>query len=273
MSRRNVKAYKGNFRSDMMAFKAKGRASRAALIGRARSAPFRAGVRAGSAARFRASNQRTGGLLDLEPKFKDSIVSAAALTAPTDASGGEFDPATLLCLNAVGQGDTASDRDGMQIAMKSIEVEGFINCPAQADQVAGDVAPLIFIALVLDGQTNGAQLNSEDVFANPSGGTGLAACPLRNMSYTRRFKVLKKVVLKIPMSPITWDGTNIEQQGTHTKFKFFVNLAGCKVRYQTGTSTGYVGTITDNSLHIIAYTSSTSMGPLISYNARLRYVG
>jgi len=135
--------------------------------------------------------------------------------------------------------------------------------------------PFIYIALVLDTQTNGAQLNSEDVFTNPNGTMISAASPLRNMSYTERFKVLKKKIIRFPQPSITYDGTNIEQSGFRIPFSFFVKLGGLQTKFQAGTTTGYCGTIVDNSLHLIAYSNNTgaSIIPLISYNARLRFVG
>lgn len=133
--------------------------------------------------------------------------------------------------------------------------------------------PFIYIALVLDTQTNAAQLNSEDVFVNPGAGSALAASPLRNMSYTERFKVLKVKRLRIPPLMMTYDGTNIEQQGINLPWSMFVKLGGLQTKFQSGTTTGYVGTIVDNSLHLIAYSNNTTTAPFMTYNARLRYVG
>jgi len=76
------------------------------------------------ARRIGVKNARTGGLLGVETKYFDTNLANAGIAAPTDASGGEIDPATILCLNGVPQGDTASSRDGFKIAMKSIQVEG-----------------------------------------------------------------------------------------------------------------------------------------------------
>jgi len=132
--------------------------------------------------------------------------------------------------------------------------------------------PFVYVALVLDTQTNGAQLNSEDVFSNPSANIATAAGPLRNMSYTERFKVLKKKKIRIPMLSLTYDGTNIEQSGVQVPFSMFVKLGGLQTKFQSGTTTGYVGTIVDNSLHVICY-SNSALPVTVSYNARLRYVG
>jgi len=86
----------------------------------------RTGRTLGRARSLGVKNVRTGGLLGVETKYLDTSLAATVIASPTDASGGEVDPATILCLNGVPQGDTASSRDGFKIAMKSIQVEGKI---------------------------------------------------------------------------------------------------------------------------------------------------
>jgi hypothetical protein len=217
------------------------------------------------------ANARTGGFLGIEKKFYDVSLGAAVLTAPLDASGGEHNPSATLTLNTVAQGDGESNRDGRQISMDSIYVKGNIFIDLTANQTASVQAGIVFVALVLDTQTNGAALNSEDVFKNQSGSSRLAASPLRNLQFTSRFKVLEQfqATLKDPQS--VYDGTNIERDGFDVPFTFYKKLAGLKVTY-SGT-TAAISNIIDNSLHIIAYTTSTDLTPLLYYQARLRFRG
>lgn len=215
-------------------------------------------------------NVRTGGYLGIENKFYDTSKTGTALVAPADASGAEFDP-TTGGLNTVAQGDGESNRDGRNIAMHSIHINGTIFSNPQANQTATDQPGIVYIALVQDLQTNGAQLNSEDVFTNPSGQTYLAASPFRNLQYTKRFRVLKTKVYKLPNPNIGYDGTNMEQQGVDIPFKMNVQLGGQKVNF-SGT-TAAIANIVDNSLHFVAYCSSTDLAPAIAYNARLRFSG
>ncbi len=224
----------------------------------------------------RVLNGSTGGYVGLEKKFFDTGRSIA-LTAPTDASGGEVDNSTNLCLNCPAQGDGESQRDGRQISMHSINIKGTITIASQADQSAGDTVPDIFIALVMDKQTNAAQLDSEDVFENPTGITSLATSPFRNLEYTSRFTVLatrkiSAVDLAGAIQPV-FDGTNIEQQGAQIPFSIYKTLGGKKVNFISGQTTSTVAAIADNSLHLIAYSTNTSMVPTINYNSRLRFVG
>jgi len=150
-----------------------------------------------------------------------------------------------------------------------------LNLDPQINQTSADTLPYIYVSLVLDTQTNAAQLNSEDVYTNPGASINSACNPLRNMSYTERFKVLKVKKVRLPPLPITYDGTNIEQAGINVPFSMYVKLGGLQTKFQSGTTTGYVGTIVDNSLHLIAYSnvSNATIPVNIVYNARLRYVG
>lgn len=209
----------------------------------------------------------------METKYFDTSLVASPIIAPTDCSGGEHDPVTILCLNGVPQGDTASSRDGMKIAMKSLYIEGKVVCAAQANQTASDSGTTVLIAVVLDTQTNGAQLNSEDVYINPAGDANLASSPLRDMSFTERFKVLKQKRIQIRQPSMVYDGTNVEQAGQKIPFRMAINLGGMLTKFQTGTTTGYVGTIIDNSIHVVAYADGTDLSPVLYYNARLRYRG
>ena len=116
------------------------------------------------------ANARTAGFLGLEKKFFDTAVAMVALTAPTDAAGGEIDPTALpgavACLNAMAQGDGEQNRDGKKVVLKSVQVKGFVQKLGGELAAGPDSGTKVFVALVLDTQTNGAQLNSEDVFKN-----------------------------------------------------------------------------------------------------------
>jgi len=147
-----------------------------------------------------------------------------------------------------------------------------VNFDKQADQTSADGIPFVYVALVLDTQTNGATLNSEDVYTNPAAAVSLACCPLRNMTYTERFKVLKMKKVRIPMPSMTYDGTNIEQSGVNVPFSMYVKLGGLQTKYKIGGDTAVIANIIDNSLHMIAFTN-VNVAAFIGYNARLRYVG
>lgn len=215
---------------------------------------------------------RTGGYSGVEVKFYDTSNDGTAIINPTDAAGGEQDPSATIVLNSVPGGSGESDRNGKAMNMKYIDINGFVEINAQNNQTAVDAFPIVYIALVLDTQTNKETINSEDVFVNKSGLALLSASPFRNLANVKRFRVLKSMTITCPDANITWDGTNLEQQGYHIPFKMHANLYNMEVNF-TSAITETIANITDNSLHMIAYTSSTSAVPVLFYNARLRYVG
>jgi len=146
------------------------------------------------------ANLRSGGQLGIELKFLDVPHTASALTAPTDWTGAEIQPTSVVtgCLSAPAQGDSPQNREGRKISIRSILLQGAISINAQAAQATADIAPTIFCALVLDTQTNGVTINSEDVYSNPSASATTNCCPLRNMSFSQRFKVLKTWTWHVP---------------------------------------------------------------------------
>jgi len=217
------------------------------------------------------SNMRIGGFLGIELKYVNYARSALALTSPTDASGAEVDPATALALNAIAQGDGEQQRDGKQVNIKSCYVTGVIDVPSAINQTTAKNIPSIYVALVLDKQTNGAQLASELVFENPSAASTTASNPLRNMQYTSRFDVLDSVCVELEQPVVTFDGTNLESAGVRGHFK--LSWTGDMMTQYTGTG-ATISVIQDNSLHLIAFAGpDITAAPVISYNSRVRFVG
>lgn len=239
-----------------------------ARIARAVAAQARGGYAPTVAARY--GNIRTGGFVGQELKFFDSARTALALTAPTDAAGGEVDPATVNCLFAPTQGTGAQNRDGRRVQMRSIQITGEVSCAAQTDQTVLDVPPKILLALVLDKQTNATQLSSEDVFTNPSGAANLAASPLRDLERSTRFKVLKQWTIQLTAPQVGWDGTNLEQAGVTRSFSWYGRV---NIPVEFLGNAGNIADIQDNSVHMVGYCSTVALAPTVSYNCRIRFVG
>ncbi len=224
--------------------------------------------------RARTLNPRIGGFLGIELKFYDQKLITASLGSPTDASAGEHNPSATVSLNTVTQGDGESQRDGRKITMKSIMVEGTITVGLLAAQSTAKTSAQIFIALVLDTQTNGALLNSEDVFTNPGANAETAAMPFRNLQFTKRFKVLatRKFSIGNPnMTNDTGSTGGVISNGLTKRFKIFKKLNNIQVLFSNTTET--IANITDNGLNIVAFCTSTSLTPKLSYSSRLRFVG
>lgn len=219
----------------------------------------------------RRRNLRIGGFLGIEIKFYDKFLTNTALIAPTDAAGGELDPSATTSLNTVVQGNGEQQRDGRNIIMKSIQLRGTIRVAQQANQTLADLSPVCVIYIVLDQQTNGAQLNSEDVFTNPAGSGQQATNVYRNLEFSKRFSIIAKKVVRFPTPTLAYDGTNIEQSGIDVPFEIYKDLPNIKTNY-SGT-TENIANIVDNSIHVVGYCSDNSLAPRISYISRLRFCG
>lgn len=225
-------------------------------------------------------NVGTAGILGMETQYCDFYSGFQNINSPVDATTGRIDPtsssggATPGSFVGVWQGDGPYQRTGMKISLKSIELE-FTISTLQKLAVANPLnSPSFFVALVLDTQTNGAAATSELVYQNPSSNNTAACNPLRNMSYTERFKVLKKMQISWPPISNTQNGAgNYSVSGDQRTFRMFKKLRGLQVKYLSGSTTGQITQVVDNSIFLIAYTTDTTTTPNICFNARIRFYG
>jgi len=218
-------------------------------------------------------NRRTAGFLGIERKFYDTMLAATTIAAATDATGGEYDPSATSMISTPVQGDGEQNRDGKRILIDAVEIKGLVSWPAIANDTAMPAGREVFIALVLDTQTNGAQMNSEDCFKNLSANALGNTSPLRNLLFSSRFRVLKEwsVLLEPKTAVNNASATTVSVAGTRGEFDCFIPL-DLNVNFNSGTSAS-IANVIDNSLHIVAFCSSTTLAPTIGYNARIRFMG
>lgn len=200
-------------------------------------------------------------LLIPELKWFDTEILAAG----TDSTWTVEEDATVKCLSAVSQGSGDSQRDGRQYHISSIQLRGEMSTSAIENQSNTKSTKHCRIVLVLDTQTNKAQMTATDVFED----TFTNRFNFRNLLQEKRFKVLRDIEF------IMWTYTINEGQQNkfasptshrlwNMEFNFPVPLeVNC-----TGTG-GTIANILDNSLHIIA----VATGGLITYTSRIRFIG
>lgn len=220
----------------------------------------------------RNRNIRTGGFLGIEYKFVDSSYNAIIPTVNALPTGLEADPVGKLCLNAIAQGDGENERDGRQVVMKYVHIQGSIDVIPQSNASAyGDLGP-IYLAVVLDKQTNAAQCNSEDVFIATGVAGGDICKPFRNLQYVKRFQILKSIVIQPPFNNGSWrtDNNTLINGGMRYHFELHVPLNNIKVNYSNNTAV--VASIVDNSIHVMAARAGNETINL-QYISRLRFVG
>lgn len=203
-----------------------------------------------------------------ELKYIDWALVDSTINSTTDCSSGEQDPSGASCLNGIAQGDTEETRDGRQAYLHSLRVDGVIRAPTQVGITGSPPdASVVFVAIVLDTQTNGAQLNSEDVFVNEGGNTGTCPFPHRNLKYIQRFKVLSQKTFVLKPQAYAFNGTNKDLVGTAQRFCFEFPLGFPVLHNGTGNT---ISSIVTNSLHVIAF-SDNKWSSTISYNSRVRF--
>ncbi len=211
------------------------------------------------------ANLRIGGFLGIENKFIDHELGVTTLSGTW--AGGELDEGTALSRSAIAQGDGESNRDGRKANLLSVHVKGFLRIISQeaaANPVFGGIVRLI---LVMDKQTNGAQLNAEDVVTV----TTQDINAWRNLQNSQRFRILKDQRIEMPVTNMsTFQVNDFSTSQQEMPFEFHVVFKKPIVVNHTGT-TAVVASIADNSLHLIGI--STLGIHQISYVSRVRFRG
>jgi len=246
----------------------KARVKRARAITRATTVtvvpPFRA-------RRPRYQNQRTSGFLGIERKFYDTNLIATAIPASTDFTATEFDPSATAMMTTPPVGNGEQTRDGKQISALYLE----FNCVVQNNASEAQTGPTqgckVFIAIVLDTQSNAAQCQGEDIFKNTNAVAETAMLPMRNLLNAKRFRVLKQAILNLDRTSLSSAALNdFSSTGVSRAFKWFIPLKGMRINFNAGT-TASIANVVDNSIHVIANCNLTTSQ--LAYNARLRFVG
>ncbi len=216
-----------------------------------------------------AANRRTGGYMSMEKKFVDFRVDNDAFT--TIWAGGEMEDATALSVSATAQGDGESQRDGRVYYIHEVYVTGTVNIAASESQAAPNADVVCRLAMVWDKQTNGAQLNAEDVFLTVAASDDIDS--YRNLQQVQRFSVLQDKKIRIPVAnTVTNEGAaNLFSNGAivvpfKMSYKFRVPL-----KVTCSGTTAAIASITDNSIHIIGTATATTAQ--LSYTSRCRFTG
>jgi hypothetical protein len=195
-------------------------------------------------------------------KFHDSGRASAALA--TAWTTGELDPTTDNCLNGIATGTGESEHLGRRYRIREVTLKCQVNLPAVTAAAAPEDAAVIAIALVLDTQTNGAQLEAEDVYTAVISNS----MPVRNLQYKDRFRVLKMWNFVMPNGAFSaGSSATLGISNGATKLLTVTKKVNIPVTVKSTGST--VADITDNSLHVIGTCSKTDAK--ILYNSRIRY--
>lgn len=218
-------------------------------------------------------------------KYYDGDVNGTALvvTTTTWPAGTVVDPTTSINLGAAAVanplslcvptvGSALNQRIGREITIRKVKVHGRINVAPQIAQNTADSSCIVRMALVLDTQTNSAQMTGAQLFNDGSGPLPTLQS-FQNPNNFGRFRVLKDKQfsfgnINMAGNPTTGD---VLQSSMNKPFKFsYVFPQGLKVRFNN-TNGGTVADIIDNSLHIVAGTDNAAMTPTLYYYSRVCY--
>ncbi len=212
------------------------------------------------------SNVRTGGFIGMENKFVDIETDSDAFATTWST----MEDGTNSNISGVAQGIGESQRIGRKYTITSIHIRCLVHTAASEAQPNPQSAFRGRICLVLDTQTNGAQLTATDVM---DGGLTNDFLAFRNLQFTKRFKVLwDKSFVLTPIGQVNDGAVDKFSNGSYTTNIMSYNknfTRGLNVLCD-GTSAA-VASITDNSLHIIGV--GNSAGLLLDMQVRIRYKG
>lgn len=220
------------------------------------------------------NNKKPKWLLGMELKFLDCAWNGVTINTSTDGSGGELQPSSGCtdCISCPAQGTGESERDGRKYVIKSVWVSGTVNTTAAMDQADAFEQYGYFFALVLDTQCNGATVNSEDVYTNPSTlATAMMPKPMRNLQNSKRFKILDcKFVNPKGMYSFN-DAAATGSVNVQVAPTVNLNWKG-NIKVETDGTTANVSSVTNSAIHVLAFRG----GGLVSTfdgKSRVRFMG
>lgn len=191
-----------------------------------------------------------------ELKFFDTTISTL-IDSTTEVIVGS--------LNLVTQGDTASNRDGNIIVIKSIQIQGRM---AQQSGAQPTSAPIVYMWLVLDRQPEGSNLALTGASAY-LGPTLTDACSLIPVVPNQwMYKTIKKWAIPLVATAGVTTAYNNQTQNITYYHEF---KDGLEIRFN-----GNAGTIADvmtNNLTLVAGCQDNDDTVTFSAQARIRFTG
>lgn len=197
-----------------------------------------------------------------------------------DQAGG---PTAIGCMPMPSLGDAYHNRDGRKIFVDNIKIRGTITFQSVTDMASSIDKGYVRLVLYQDTKTNGAQSQGESVLGvgfdqagNASSTANAAINALTNPNGWSRYKILQSKMYSPPRAESYSTCVDVtaanaiygENNGIQVPFKFTIRPR-CYVNF-SGTD-GLVGSVIDNSWHLIGMQSSTGGSSVISYVVRTSF--
>lgn len=224
---------------------------------------------------YRVQGRSTGALVaQPERKYFDSVYAATAMVATAASwASAEVDPgASVLNLCSPGPGSGINQRIGRKINVLSLKIHGYVSYTTATGAATVGSYPRARVICVLDQQTNGAQLNAEDVMASTGAAVDNQIEAFMNLGNLGRFRVLKDKTFTLGGGNSGGEsaGNLISTDFQGQSFKWNIKFAKPITVHFNATGTALVADIVDNSFHMIALADTTNV--TLSYAARACYV-
>lgn len=176
-------------------------------------------------------------VVNVERKYTDVSATTTASSTPT-----------LVLLNGLSLGDTATTRDGVSVKANSSFLNVFFSINASA------TTTMVRVMLLLDTQPNATAATASEVLQS----SGSVISPI-NITNGKRFKIMmdKKKSMSI-------NGTEI------VRFKEFRKL-GFHTRYNTANN-GTIADISTNAFYLLFMSDQATNTAAISYWHRMRFI-
>ncbi len=167
-----------------------------------------------------------------------------------DAQDSSSNTITITPITLIGQGDSASSREGNKIVLTSLQMKYTFK------QSTAAIATRCRVMLVLDKQTNGAVFTAGELLQSTSLGTAIVS-PL-NLDGAFRFKVLYNKV------------HTLSSEGSVVQYSEMFKKMNIQARYSG--SGGAQSNILSSGLYIVHLSDESSNTPNISYFTRVRFI-
>lgn len=221
-------------------------------------------------------------LYGMDLKFKDYWNATGGQTLLN--TGGTFilaNPTPWDNISSVEQGTTSSQCIGRTYTIRKLDIS--FTWSQLAGNQGGTEAEIpqdndIWVAVVLDKQTNGVEMDPEDVYLphiiySPTVNGENVPSPLRDLNHTDRFEVLRLEHRHVK-AEWRWDssGDFTISPKRSGRIDFHISGLNIKVARTVGVSGDQIDTIQDNSIHIIACSSYGGIyaRSMFEFNTRTR---
>lgn len=220
----------------------------------------------------------------VELKHYDQVASINGPVAlsrdATMTNMANINPALPKCLFAPSQGPGSQNREGRLATVQSIYLSGAVYCP---QGINSENVQTVFLALVLDRSPNLQSIDGQTnlVYQNIAIGGDpaipqltYATTPLRNLEWSKRFKVLKTKTIVFNPSMANEPNANHYASMQRT-FTMSYRPTGSDAQVEFQGSEGTVENITKNAYYVLGISNALSSAGLatIAYNSRVRFVG